>query len=52
MRIVCAGCAAKLDWSRGAYKSAAARAKWFLTMMLLLVLFIAGVLLVIRLIRP
>jgi len=52
MRIVCSACAAKLDFGRGAYKSAATRAKWFMTMMILLVLFVAGLLLVLRLIAP
>jgi hypothetical protein len=50
MRIVCAGCAAKLDWGRGLYRSKAARVKWFLTMMSLLLLFIAAVILVVRLV--
>jgi len=52
MRIVCSACAAKLDFGRGAYKSAATRAKWFMTMMILLVLFVAGLLLVLRVIAP
>lgn len=52
MRIVCSGCAAKLDWGRGVYRSTATRAKWFLTMMVLLVLFVAGVLWAIRQITP
>lgn len=51
MRIVCRGCAHKLDWGRGVYRSAADRAKWFLTMLVLLVLFIAAVLKVSELVR-
>ncbi|MBI5706464.1 MAG: hypothetical protein HZC36_05685 [Armatimonadetes bacterium] len=42
MRIVCSGCAAKLDWGRGAYRSPEARLRWFLTMIGLLLLFLAG----------
>jgi hypothetical protein len=42
MRIVCAGCAAKLDWGRGAYRSAWSRAKWLASVLALLALFIAG----------
>ena len=30
MRIVCAGCAAKLDWGRGNYRSTRARVRWVL----------------------
>lgn len=41
MRIVCAGCAAKLDWARGVYGSAWSRAKWVAS-----VLAIASILLV------
>lgn len=52
MRIVCSGCAAKLDWGRGVYKSVASRAKWFLSMLVLLILFVAGLLVVIRLVVP
>ena len=50
MRIVCSQCAHKIDWGRGAYKSAATRAKWFLTMMILLVLFVAALIFLVRLI--
>ena len=49
MRIVCSACASKLDFGRGAYKSVAARAKWFMTMMVLLVLFLVGLVLAIKL---
>lgn len=35
MRIVCAQCAARLDWSRGVYRTPAARAKWFAMVLLL-----------------
>jgi hypothetical protein len=49
MRIVCPGCAAKLDWGRGVYQSVAKRAQWFLTMMALLALFVAGLVWAIRL---
>jgi hypothetical protein len=52
MRIVCATCARKLDWGRGVYQSTAKRAQWFLTMMALLALFVAGVLWAIRLLTP
>ncbi|KAA0237694.1 MAG: hypothetical protein EDM74_08790 [Armatimonadetes bacterium] len=48
MRIVCAACAAKLNWGRGAYSSPAARLKWFLTMLGLLAFFLAGAILVAR----
>lgn len=30
MRIVCAGCAAKLDWGRGVARSPESRLRWFL----------------------
>jgi hypothetical protein len=42
MRIVCSACATKLDWGRGAYRSPEARLKWFLMMIGLLLLFLAG----------
>jgi hypothetical protein len=42
MRIVCAACAAKLDWGRGAYRSPELRLKWLLLMVGLLLLFLAG----------
>lgn len=42
MRIVCSACAAKLDRGRGAYRSTEARLRWFLTMIGLLLLFLAG----------
>lgn len=46
MRIVCAACAAKLDWGRGVYQSPASRLKWLLTMLALLLLAIAALFLV------
>lgn len=51
MRIVCAQCANRLDWGRGAYKSAAARAKWFLMMLALALVLIVGLLFAVGLIR-
>jgi hypothetical protein len=48
MRIVCAACVAKLDWGRGAYRSPEARLKWFLTMVGLTLLFLAGLVAVAR----
>lgn len=42
MRIVCAGCAARVDWGRGVYRSPTARLKWFLMIIGLLLLLLAG----------
>jgi phage shock protein PspC (stress-responsive transcriptional regulator) len=41
MRIVCAGCANKLDWSKGAYKSRLARLKWLIAVLVTTAAFIA-----------
>jgi hypothetical protein len=49
MRIVCAQCASGLDWRKGAFRSRASRVKWLLTMLVLLVSFLAGMLAVMRL---
>ncbi|BBO23683.1 MAG: hypothetical protein AMXMBFR19_15160 [Chthonomonadaceae bacterium] len=49
MRIVCAACAAKLDWGRGVYRSPEARLKWLLTVLGLLLLVLTGLWLVQRL---
>jgi hypothetical protein len=49
MRIVCAQCANRLDWGRGVYRSRAMRVKWFLSMLALLLLVMAGLLAVMRL---
>lgn len=48
MRIVCSACAAKLDWGRGAYRSTEARLRWFLMIVGLLLLFLAGLVASIR----
>lgn len=49
MRIVCAACAAKLDWGRGVYRSTGARVKWLLKMLGLLLFAIAGLVIVAQL---
>ena len=49
MRIVCANCANRLDWGRGAFHSRAMRVRWVLTMLALALAVIAGLLVVVRL---
>lgn len=46
MRIVCSGCAHKLDWGKGVNKSASGRAKEVLTIVMVVGLVIAGLLFV------
>lgn len=52
MRIVCAGCAAKLDWGRGAYRSPEARLRWLLTVLAATAIVLLGLYFVLRLYSP
>lgn len=52
MRIVCAACAAKLDWGRGAYRSPEARLRWLLAVIAATALALLGLYLVLRLYSP
>lgn len=49
MRIVCSGCASKLDWGRGVYRSTKARVVWLLKTLGLALLVIAVLIIVAQL---